>query len=76
MNLKFDLDPTVPKVVIIAILIFAEGLLIPLYTILMQNRFPTQVELTLFLVGALLQLITYLLSFLGVERKDGEKEPS
>lgn len=71
LTLKFDLDPTVPRVLIIAILLFAEALLIPSYTILQGGRMPTQIEWLTFLFGAFIQLITFLMAFVkGEEVKE------
>lgn len=64
---KFDLDPTVPRVVIIAILLFAEALLIPAYTILQQGRLPSNIEWLTFVFGAILQLVTFLMAFIKGE---------
>jgi len=69
-SVGFNLDPTVPRVVIIGILLFLEALLMPTYTILMNGRFPNQIEITMFLVGAILQVVTYLLSFLGLKKEE------
>jgi heme/copper-type cytochrome/quinol oxidase subunit 4 len=73
MGLKTTLDPTIPKVVIIAILLFLEGFCIPAYTITQQGRFPEPVEWMTFMLGAVIQLVTYLLTFLGwkTESKEG-----
>ena len=65
--MKFDLDPTVPRVVIIAILLFLEALLIPAYTILQQGRMPTDIEWLTFVFGAILQLVTFLMAFIKGE---------
>lgn len=64
---KFDLDPTVPRVVIIAILLFIEALMIPAYTILQQGRMPTDIEWLTFMFGAVLQLVTFLMAFVKGE---------
>lgn len=70
MRLKFDLDPTVPRVVIIAVLLFVEALAIPAYSILMTNQMPTEVQWFAFIFGALLQVVTYLLGFMGMQRDE------
>lgn len=72
VNLKFDLDPSIPRVVIIAILLFLEAILLPAYAILQLGRMPTDVEWLLFLFGALIQLVTYLLSFMGFEKGESK----
>jgi protein-S-isoprenylcysteine O-methyltransferase Ste14 len=61
---KLNLDPTLPKVVIIAVLLFAEGIAIPSYTVITQSRWPTTLEFTGFVLSAFIQLITFLLVFL------------
>lgn len=66
--MKFDLDPTVPRVVIVGVLIFLEALLIPAYTVLQQGRMPTEIEWTMFIFGAMIQLVTFLMAFI----KSGE----
>jgi phage shock protein PspC (stress-responsive transcriptional regulator) len=73
MSIKFDLDPTIPKVVIIAMLIFIEGFAIPAYTITYQGRMPEPVEWITFLFGAVIQVCTYLLTFLGYQKPQEEK---
>jgi heme/copper-type cytochrome/quinol oxidase subunit 4 len=69
MDLQFNLDPTVPKVVIIAILIFFEGIAINAYAITQTGRFPAPIEWTTYLLAAFIQLITYLVTFLKSEEK-------
>lgn len=70
MGLKFDLDPTIPRVVFIAILLFIEGMAIPAYTVTIQGRFPSEVEWTSYFLAALIQLVTYLLTFLGFKNEE------
>lgn len=65
MGFKGTLDPTVPRVVIIALLLFIEGFCIPAYTITQQGRFPEPVEWMTFIFGAAIQVVTYLLTFIG-----------
>jgi len=67
MKMKFDLDPTVPRVVIVAILIFAEALIVPLIALTSRGIEPTMLELCTILLVALLALVTYLMSFFHVE---------
>ena len=71
MALKFTLDPSVTKVVIVALLLFIEGVAIPTYTITTQNRWPTQFEVCSFILAAVIQVITYLLTFITT----GQTEP-
>lgn len=68
--MKFDLDPTVPKVIVIAILLFVETVMLATYAILLTGRMPTDVECLTILVGAVIPLVTYLATFL----KGNEKE--
>lgn len=65
--MRLDLDPTVPRIVIIAILIFVEGLLLPAYSVLQSGQLPTQIQWLTFLVGAILQLVTLLSAFIKGE---------
>lgn len=74
MKLKFDLDPTVPRVVIIAVLLFLEALIVPAYTTLQSGSMPTDVQWLTFFFGASLQLVTYLLAFMGFEKEKEENE--
>lgn len=67
MKLKFNPDPTVPRVVIIAVLMMAELLLMKLVEILSANRVPTTIEFYYIIALALLQLVTYLLLFMHGE---------
>jgi hypothetical protein len=62
--LKMRLDPSVPKVIFIAVLLFLEGFMIPTYTVITQNRWPTTLEFCGFVISAAIQLITYLVVFL------------
>lgn len=63
MVLKFELDPTLPRVLVIGILMFFEALLIPIYAKLQSGAYPTELEFVTYLVAAVLILITYLLAF-------------
>lgn len=70
-KLRIDLDPTVPRVLIIAILLFVEALCIPAYTILQTNAMPTAIQWLTFLFGAIIQLVTFLMAFVkGEEVKE------
>lgn len=71
--MRMNLDPTVPKVVIIALLIFGEGIAIPLYTVTTQGRMPTEFEAIGFVCSAFVQLATYLLTFLQTGKTEPEK---
>jgi hypothetical protein len=61
---KLKLDPTIPRVLLIAILLFGEAIAINAYSIMEQGRWPTALEFGTFLVGAFIQLATFLLTFL------------
>jgi len=64
MKTRFDLDPTIPKVVFIALLLFLESLFGNMLLILQNNRMPTAVEaLTLVMIAGLV-IVTYLMTFL------------
>jgi heme/copper-type cytochrome/quinol oxidase subunit 4 len=73
MGLKFNLDPTVPRALMIAILLFFEAIAIPAYSITLQGRFPVPVEWTTYLLAAFIQLVTYLVTFLGKSEEEGSK---
>jgi len=64
MKTRFDLDPTIPTVVFIALLLFLESLFGNMLLILQNNRMPTAVEaLTLVMIAGLV-IVTYLITFL------------
>lgn len=67
-KLKLDLDPSFPRVLLIAFLLMLELVLIKVIEITSQGRQPTEIEIELFLALGLLQLVTYILAFL---RKEG-----
>lgn len=62
--MHIDLDPTISKVVLIALLLTIEGICIPTYTVINQGRFPTELEFTGFILSAVIQLITFIVTFL------------
>lgn len=68
--MKFDLDPTIPKVIFIAILLFVETVCLATYAILLTGRLPTDVEALTILVGAVIPLVTYLATFLKGDEKE------
>jgi len=70
MGLKLSVDPTVPRIVIIAILLFVEGFGMPAYTVTTAGRFPTFIEWTSFLLSATLQVVTFVLTFLGYSKEE------
>jgi hypothetical protein len=73
-------DPvTLYRVLVVALLVFGESFLIPLQTRLATGSFPSNVELTSYLVTGLLQAVTLLLAFLRKETNDtvkSEKNPN
>jgi len=69
LKVRVDPNPKYGRVVVIGVLIFAEALLVNVYAVLQQGRWPTPVELAGFLCAGLIQLVTYWLGFL---RKEGE----
>jgi hypothetical protein len=64
METRFDLDPQLPKVIIIAFLLCIESLAGNTLLILQNNRMPTMVEFLTILVIAVMVITTYLLTFL------------
>jgi len=74
MKMKFDLDPTVPRVVIVAILLFFEPLLIATIAITATGRMPTEVEMLTILLTAMLAVVTYLMGFMKVEAKEKKQD--
>jgi heme/copper-type cytochrome/quinol oxidase subunit 4 len=62
--MHLNLDPTIPKVIIIALLLFVEGIAIPTYTIVQQGRMPTALEAFGFFLTAFIQLCTFFVTFL------------
>lgn len=62
--MHLNLDPTISKVVLIALLLFFEGIAIPSYTVITQGRWPTMLEFTGFILSAFIQLLTFLVTFL------------
>jgi len=68
--LKFELDPTVPRVVTIGILLFFEALIGGILVVLNDGAMPTNVQWLTILLVAALTIVTYYLSFL----RTGETE--
>lgn len=62
--MRFNLDPTWSKVLIIAVLIFLEGALTPALTELTAGKMPSNMEWLAFILTAVLQLVTFLVTFL------------
>lgn len=70
MKIKLDLDPKPNKVLFIGILIALEAFLLPLYACLQGGSFPTALDLSTWVVFAIIQEVTYWLVFL----RRGESE--
>lgn len=64
LKLKFNADPTYQRVLLIAFLLMLELILVKLIEILATNRQPTLIEVEYLLALGLLQLVTYILTFL------------
>ena len=73
MGLKLTFDPKLPKVAIIAILLFLEGIAFPAYALTASGRLPTKIEWFNFILGATIQVVTYLLAFLGYKKAEAEE---
>lgn len=66
-KLYFNKDPKVGKIVIVLILIFLNSLLTPIYLKLSNGQYPTELDCWTALVGAILNVVLYLMTFLGVK---------
>jgi len=64
LKLEFNADPTYIRVFLIAFLLMLELILVKLIEILGSGRQPTELEIEYLLALGLLQLITYILTFL------------
>jgi len=64
MTVRFDPNPPYQRVILIGVLIFLEALLVNVYAVLQQGRWPSTVEVAGFLCAGLIQLVTYYLGFL------------
>lgn len=67
LKIAFNADPTLQRVVLIALLLMAEAIFISLGVIFSQDRMPTEYELGAILTTAGVQLVTYILTFLKKE---------
>jgi hypothetical protein len=67
LKLKINLDPKLPRVIIIATLLMLVHILTKLIEILSTQRQPTAIELELFACEGVLILIIYILTFLQKE---------
>jgi len=66
-KLYFNKDPKTSKIVIVLILIFLNSLLTPIYLKLSNGQYPTELDCWTALVGAILNVVLYLMTFLGVK---------
>jgi len=66
-KLKFDLDPTIGKVIGIGLLLFFEALLGGFLLILQRGTQPTWLEIATVLCIAGISIVTYFLTFLRGE---------
>jgi hypothetical protein len=67
LKLKINLDPKLPRVIIIASLLMLVHIFTKLVEILSTQRQPTEIELELFICEGVLILLVYLLTFLQKE---------
>ena len=67
MRLCFNKDPKPAKIVIFCILIFLNSLLTPIYQILQGGKMPTELDYYTALVGAIINVVLFLMTFLGVK---------
>jgi len=66
-KLCFNLDPKPAKIAIFCILIFLNSLLTPIYQILQGGNMPTELDYYTALVGAIINVVLFLMTFLGVK---------
>jgi len=66
-KLCFNRDPKPAKIAIFCILIFLNSLLTPIYQILQNGKMPTQLDYYTALVGAIINVVLFLMTFLGVK---------
>lgn len=62
-NIRFDLDPTLNKAIVIGLLLFAEAFLVPLYAHLQTMSYPNTMDLITWVVSATIIEITYMMAF-------------
>ena len=67
MQLRFNPDPKAWKIALFCILIFLNSLLTPIYQILQTGQMPTKIDYYTALVGAVINVVLYLMTFLGVK---------
>ena len=66
-KLRFNKDPKPAKIAIFCILIFLNSLLTPIYQILQGGKMPTEIDYYTALVGAIINVVLFLMTFLGVK---------
>ena len=66
-KLCFNKDPKPAKIAIFCILIFLNSLLTPIYQILQGGKMPTEIDYYTALVGAIINVVLFLMTFLGVK---------
>ena len=66
-KLRFNKDPKPAKIAIFCILIFLNSLLTPIYQILQNGQMPTELDYYTALVGAIINVVLFLMTFLGVK---------
>ena len=66
-RLYFNRDPKAWKIALFCILIFLNSLLTPIYQILQTGQMPTEIDYYTALVGAIINVVLFLMTFLGVK---------
>jgi hypothetical protein len=66
-RISTQLNTNWSKIAVIAILIMIEPMLVKLYDVVSQNRWPTDFEIVGFAILGVIQLVTYLVTFLKNE---------
>ena len=69
--MRINTDPTMQRIVIIAIIEFLIAILLPLQVLLQGGHAPTTLQVATIIVGAAITLLTYFATFL----KTSEAEP-
>jgi hypothetical protein len=67
LKFKMELKTNYAKIAVIAILIMIEPILVKLYDVVSQSRYPTNFELIGFAILGTIQLVTYLITFIKNE---------
>ena len=66
-RLYLNRDPKAWKIALFCILIFLNSLLTPIYQILQGGNMPTELDYYTALVGAIINVVLFLMTFLGVK---------